>query len=454
MARISIIGAGSVMFSANLVRDLCATKSLWGSTVTLMDIDDERLSMIYRLAARYAKQMKAGLKFEITTDRKKALQEAEFVVCAVKVGGYEPMEKERKIAERNGYYRGIGDRVCDYYGGISAYYQLKFFNELAKDMEDYCPNAWLIETANPVFEGVNLITRETKMKTVGVCHGHFAYEQVMKRLGLKLKDVGVQMAGFNHCIWMTHFHFKGKDAYPLLDKWIEEKAQEYWKSDEYLRGTPWEAEQMSRGAVDMYRLYGLFPIGDTVRSASPWWHHTDLNTKKRWYGPTGGFDSEVGWQIYLKQREKTLKTMNKLASKTSASLTKQFPPVPSGEQHIPIIDAIANDKQKTLQLNIPNKGSIEGIADDVVVEIPVVVNARGIHSVHVGQLPNRLTEYVIMPRMKRMEKILQAFMEGDRKSLVLMVMEDPRTKTFQQASRLVEELLAQPWNSEAANHYR
>jgi len=454
MVQISIVGAGSVVFSGNFIRDLCLTKSLWGSTITLMDINKERLNVVYNLARRYKKETKADLKFKTTTNRKRALQGVDFVISTVKVGGYEPMETERKIAEGHGYYRGIGDRVCDYYGGFGAYHQLKFFLDLAEDMEDMCPDAWLIETANPVFEGTTLISRKTKIKVVGVCHGHFGYKKIVDILGLNPEDVRVQMAGFNHCIWMTHFLYKGKNAYPLLDEWIEKKAEDHWKSEEYLEGTPWDTEQMSPAAIDMYDKFGLFPIGDSVRSASPWWYHTDLETKQKWYGPTGGFDSEIGWSSYLNLLGEGLKKIHELARNPSASLTKAFPPVMSGEQHIPLIDAIANDKEAALELNIPNKGVILGIPDDVVVEIPVIASGRGVQGVHVGSLPKRLMLYVMMPRMLRMEQILQAFLEGDRKSLLLTIMEDPRTKSFEQSKALLEETLAQPWNSEAANHYK
>jgi len=454
MVQISLIGAGSVAFSGSFIRDLCVTKTLSGSTVVLMDISKERLNMVHKLATRYKNETKADLNFKTTTERKTALQDADFVVCTVKIVSYDNMETEREIAERHGYYRGIGDRVCDYYGGIGAYYQLKFFLDLATDMADICPDAWLVETANPVFEGVNLITRETKTKAVGVCHGHFGYKEMAKVLGLNPDDIRVQMAGFNHYVWMTDFMHEGRNAYPLLDEWIEKKAEDYWKSEKYLEGVPWESEQMSPAAVDMYSKFGLFPIGDTVRSAAPWWYHTDLETKKKWYGPKGGFDSEIGWSFYLNLHEKTLKKMDELARKRSIALTKEFPPEMSGEQHIPIIDAIANDRETMLQLNIPNKGAISGIPDDVLVEIPVVASGRGIQAIHVGELPRRLMLYVMMPRMRRMEQILQAFLAEDRKSLLLALMEDPRTKSIDQAEALLEDLLAQPWNSKAAEHYR
>lgn len=218
MPNIVLIGAGSASFSIALIRDIVLTGGLAGSRMTLVDINEERLNVALTLARRYSDEVNADLEFNATTDRKKGLEGADFVVCAVKIGGYDPLEAERKIAEEHGYYRGIGDRVSCYYGGIGAYHQLKFLMDLAQDMEAICPDAYLIQTANPVFEGTNIVTRCTKIKAVGVCHGHFHYRLVAKTLGLELEHVTAQMAGFNHYIWLTHFMYKGQDAYLTGDR--------------------------------------------------------------------------------------------------------------------------------------------------------------------------------------------------------------------------------------------
>ncbi len=454
MTVISIIGAGSVVFTGRLIVDLCLTKSLYGSKVVLMDINEERLNVMYQLATRYLRETKANLVIEKTLDRRRALEVSDFVINTVKVGGYEPMEEERRIAEKYGYYRGVGERVSDYYGGVGAYHQLKFFLELAIDMEKYCPDAWLIQAANPVFEGATLISRQTKIKVVGVCHGHLGYKDIVRKLGLNEEYVRVTMAGFNHNIWLKDFLYKGENAYPILDKWIEEKAEEYWNSEEYLKGLPWECEQLSKAAVETYKLYGLFPIGDTVRSASPWWFHKDLESKKKWFGPTGGFDSEIGWTLYLNFLKENLEKLYYLANNPSLKLTDFYPPTFSGEQHVPLIDAILNDKRTILQLNIPNNGIISGIPDNVVVEVPTVVDGTGVKGIHVGSLPKKIMLFNMIPRMLKMEQILQAFLEGDRTSLILMVAEDPRTKSFDDAKKVIEEQLKQPWNSETLKHYK
>jgi len=454
MIQIAVVGAGSVVFTGRLMVDLCLTRSLSGSSVVLMDIDKKRLKTMYTLATKYAREMNADLRIKKTTDTEEALSGADFVINTVKIGGYEPMEAERKIAEDYGYYRGLGDRVSDYYGGIGAFHQLEFFLDLANDVEEICPDAWLIQAANPVFEGATLMSRATKAKVVGVCHGHFGYTDVLRALGLGQEDVEVSMAGFNHNIWLVNFLHNGENAYPILDEWIEKDAEAYWKSDEYLNSPPWAIEQMSPAAVDMYRIFGLFPIGDTVRSASPWWYHTDLETKKRWYGPTGGFDSEIGWKMYLDFLGEVLDLLRVWSKDPAVTLTEVYPPTFSGEQHIPFIDAIANDRETRLQLNIPNKGAISGIPDDVVVEVPTLVDGTGVRAIHVGQLPRRLMLHVIMPRMLRMEQVLQAFLDGDKRSLFLMIAEDHRTRSIEDAKALLEEQLGQPWNSEAIKHYK
>jgi len=265
----------------------------------------------------------------------------------------------------------------------------------------------------------------------------------------------VLVAGFNHCVWMTRFLHKGKDAYPLIDRWIKDKSGKYWKSARFLRPrVPWEGEQLSPSAVDMYKMYGVFPIGDTIRSVSPWWHHTDLKAKKRWFGQMGGFDSKIGWSRYLELRERGWKKRQRLFSDPTASLTKEYPPTLSGESHIPIVDAIVNDRERVLELNIPNMGAISGIPDGVVVEVPAVVSGKGIRGMHVGELPKRLMLDVMMPRMLRMERILQAFLDGDSKGLLLETLEDHRSKSYERAKAMLEEILTQPWNEEASKHYK
>ncbi len=134
--------------------------------------------------------------------------------------------------------------------------------DVAHDMERICPDAWLIQSGNPVFDGCTLMTRETGIKVCGLCHGHYDYEEIARTIGIDPAKVTWQAPGVNHNIWLTHFIYEGKDAYPLIDEWIATKGEEYWRTHVAERT---HDAQMSRGAVHQYHMYGLFPIGDTVR---------------------------------------------------------------------------------------------------------------------------------------------------------------------------------------------
>jgi alpha-galactosidase len=452
MANIVLLGAGSSAFSIELLKDISMMPSLSGSTLSLVDIDQNRLEMAQSLVTSYCKESRLSLTVNAYTDRRYALEGAEYIICAVKIGGYEPLEKERIIAEEAGYYRGIGDRVSCYYGGIGAYHQLSFFEALARDMEELCPAAWLIETANPVFEGTNYIIRNTKVKTVGVCHGHNAYKDIAVELGLDPDKINSEIFGFNHCIWMTKFYYEGKDAYPILDEWIKTKAELYWKSDKYQNPNRiFSKDHLSPGALEAYRLYGVMPIGDTVRSATPWWTHTDHETKCKWYGKNGGFDSKPGWDSYLASKVTMQEKLSKICV-SGKSVIETYRPSETIEEHIPFIDSLANGFERNLILNVPNKGSIDGIPDDTVVEIPVICNATGIHNVKMGAFPFRLMNNVILPRLIAAQNIIQAYENHNRELLVLWLCNDARTRSYKQAKDLIDKLLVQPWNK-AANAY-
>lgn len=451
MTKITLIGGGSVIWSMTLVRDLSLTKGLGETTLTLMDIDEGRLAMSHSLASRYAAEVGSEITIDKTTSRERALEGAQFVVNAVKVDGYRFMEDERAIAEAHGYYRGIDDKVSDYYGGFAAYRQLDFFLSVANDMKRICPEAWYMQTANPVFEGTTAVHRETGVRTIGFCDGSLGYLKLAKTLGLDPAEVDVEVSGFNHCVWLTKFRHRGKDAYPLIDRWIERDSEAYWKSDEYF-AEPWN-DQMSRAAVEMYRLYGLVPVGDTTRSVSPWWFHTDLKAKERWFAQ-GGPDSEVGWTLYLNGLKRQAAERRALNEEQGKKITDAFPPEMSDEALAPFIEAMVAGKEKKAILNVPNNGAVEGIPDDAMVEMAVTLRDRSVVVEKPAALPRRLFIHVILPRLQRMERVLQAHREGDRQSLVLSVMEDHRSLSYAQAEGLVEDLLSQSWNSALKEHYR
>ena len=437
--KIAIIGAGSATFSAGIVRDLCVSPGLHGSHVAFMDIDSRRLENIAQMADRLNAQLGAGLRFSRTLDRETALRGADFVINTAQVGGHDWTEAQRSLAEKHGYYRGA--RLHDY--GQAA-----FFLEVARDVARLCPNAWLIQSANPVFEGCTLMHRETGIKVLGLCHGHYGYLEVAKVLGLEGGQVSAQVPGFNHWIWMTDFRYRGQDAYPLLDEWIATKAEAYWAETDNTR--TFSQNQMTRAAIHQYQLYGYMPIGDTPRMVG-WWYHTDLAAKQRWYGHLGGFDSEVGWGIYLTEIGRRIERVERAALDTSKPVTDTFPAVQSREQIVPIINALVNDVPGIYQVNIPNRGPlIQGFPEDLVVECQAVVSSAGIRGIAVPPLPRSLVASAMIPRWHRAELQVEALRQGDRNLVLHALLADPRTRSLEQAEGLLAEWLADPRNERVA----
>jgi len=435
--KLGVIGAGSATFSLGLIKDICLRESLAGSLVVLMDVDRERAEVMHRFAERYAGELGADVEFAATIEREAALRDADFVINTAQVGGHPGVERIRRFCDQRGYYRGLGIYRC---------LQVRMMVSVARDMERICPNAWLIQASNPLPEGCTAMTRETDIKVCGLCHGHYGYRGIATVLGLDPDKVRAQAVGLNHLIYLTHFEYDGRDAYPLIDEWIETKSEAYWR-DYHPR---YHENQMSRAAIEQYRLLGLMPVGDTPRRGG-WWFHTDLETKKRWYGELGGFDSEIGWGQYLEGLEKKVERIHAAANDPSARLTELFPPQRTGEQHFPLIDALVNDNRVELQVNVPNRGAIEGIPDDVVVEVPALCSRRGIQPYHVGRLPELVMLNSIWPRILHVERIVSLSLRPDRRMLLYTILDDHRTRSWDDAVAFCRDILASPELREMAS---
>lgn len=444
--KIAVIGAGSAQFSLGLVKDICLTPTLAGSMIHFMDINAERLDMIRKLASRYSNELGSELKIESTTDLYTALTDADFVINTAAVKSHHHQRATRELTAKHGYY----------YGGVNIgnFYQLRLMLDVARAMEEVCPDAWLIQSGNPVFEGCTLMTRETSIKVCGLCHGHYGVLSIADVLGLEIEkpsDLTWQAPGLNHNIWLTHFYYKGQDAYPLLDEWIETKGEEYWRTHVATRT---HDIQMSRGTIHQYQMFGLMPIGDSPRRGG-WWYHTDIQTKKHWFGePWGGPDTELARPVFVENLEKRVAQMTEIANDPKASLIEAFGADKTREQQVPIIDGLVNNNEGQFQVNVPNRGVLKGIPDDVVVELPAIVNKMGIQPILVDQLPPKIMYEQILPEWLDMERELLAFKTADRSMLLWNVLESPQTSSYDQAVEVLNDLLAMPGHEEMAAHYQ
>jgi alpha-galactosidase len=255
---------------------------------------------------------------------------------------------------------------------------------------------------------------------------------------------------------LTHFFYEGEDAYPLIDAWIETEGKQYWRTHVATRT---HDIQMSRGAVHQYQLYGLFPIGDTPRRGG-WWYHTDIDTKKHWFGePWGGPDTELARPLFVENLQERMAAIEQVLNDPQASLVELAGQAlggktMTGEQIVPIMDALVNNHKGEFQVNVPNRGALEGIPDDVVVEVPAVIDQMGIKPLHVGALPSKIMLGHVLPEWLGMERQLEAFKTGDRSMLLWSVLDSHQTRSYDQAVAVLDDLLTMDGHEEMAEIFK
>jgi alpha-galactosidase/6-phospho-beta-glucosidase family protein len=219
---------------------------------------------------------------------------------------------------------------------------------------------------------------------------------------------------------------------------------------------------MSPGAMDMYKFYGMLPIGDTVRNGT-WKYHYNLEIKKRWFGEFGGIDNEVErpklHELLRNARRRLIELSRQVELDPSVKLTEAFSEIfrkgkMSGELHVPFINAISNNKKVRLFLNVENQGTLKDFPDDLVMELPVWVDREGIHREKVEpDLTDRIKKFYLWPRILRMEWNLEAFFSKDKRVLEDILIRDPRTRSYEQVVAVIDEILNLPFNEELKRHY-
>lgn len=445
--KISLIGAGSAQFSLNLIRDLCLTPNLAGCTVSFMDIDLDRLDTAIKLCQRYADEVGIQLNLEKTTDRCESLDDANFVINTALVLGNAHMYEGIKIAKELGYRFGGSYHIMHDEPFWVNYYQFKFFEEITEDILKICPDAWHLLVANPVLAGTtHLMRKYPQARMIGLCHGYGGLFRVADVLGLEKDGLTYELPGVNHFIWLTKAFYKGQDFFPILDRWIEEKSAEYWQ-------TCPTCDDVGPKAVDLYKRFGAFPIGDTCNPGGgtwPWWYHTDKATEGRWKEAP-----DAWWEGHFKRVAGVPDDNQELAKDHSVKLIDFYPLRLSGEPMIPMIESIVCDIPRTFIVNTLNTGGyVPGIPRDFEVEIPAMVSKHGIQPVQTDGLSPALIAYALRDRVAPVEVELAAFEQGSRELLKQLILMDPWTQSEKQADYLLDAILSQSWNKEMRQHYK
>ena len=374
--KVTFMGAGSTVFSKNVLGDTMLCEAFHNCEIALYDIDAKRLEESYLLITKMNECINEGratVKNYLGVDeRKDALRNADFVVNAIQVGLYDPCTIiDFEIPKKYGLRQTIGDTLG--IGGIfRALRTIHVLKDFAKDMEEVCPNAWFLNYTNPMAMLTGYMLRYTKVKTVGLCHSvQCCSEGLLKALDMKDKLEGrlEKIAGINHMGWLLEITDKdGNDLYPEIRKRAKEK-------------------NAKEKHGDMVRFDYIDKLGYYCTESSE--HNAEYNP---FYIKPGREDLIEKFNIPLDEYPR--RCVNQIAG-----WQKQYEELMSGgevkhtrslEYASHIMEAIYTDKPYKIGGNVLNRGVISNLPYDACVEVTCLVDGRGIQPTYVGELPLQL----------------------------------------------------------------
>ncbi|MBR3781005.1 MAG: alpha-glucosidase/alpha-galactosidase [Clostridia bacterium] len=376
MIKITFMGAGSTVFARNVLGDCMCTPALRDSVIALYDIDEERLEDSYIILSAMNKNVNEGRakieKYCGVENRKDALRGATFVVNAIQVGLYDPCTIiDFEVPKKYGLRQTIADTLG--IGGIMRGLRtIPVLKDFADDMEEVCPDAWFLNYTNPMAILSGYMQRYTKIKTIGLCHSvQSCSKDLLNRLGMEDKLEGRKelIAGINHMGWLLEIEDKdGNDLYPEIRKRAVEMNDREKHSDmvrfEYIRNFGYYCTESSEHNAE----YNCFYIKDKYPELID-----RYNIPLDEY-PRRCVNQIAGWKA---EKERIL---------DNGQITHER----SGEYASYIMEAIVTGNPYKIGGNVLNTGLIDNLPADACVEVPCLIDGKGIHPCHVGKLPVQL----------------------------------------------------------------
>ena len=450
--KVSLIGAGSISFALGALQDMVLSEKLSREVeleIALMDIVDEYVERTYKYAIDMFTAFNHPAKIWKTTDLKSALDGSDFVIVAIEVERYHYWSQDFHIPRNYGSKQIYGENG----GPGSMFHTLRNLGpmlEIAKTMESVCPDAWFINYTNPEAKLIEAISKLTKIKAVGLCHGlDMGIHQLAEIMEMDVKDISVEGGGLNHFGFFTKIWNKNtkEDLYPLFQE-KEAKANRLAKFDHFC---------LSRA---MYRLYGYYPYpgtnhcGEYVSWANDFYAGESLQfrydplTETPWgkEGRTPDFVYSAGGysvdQELFNSDDLGGTWEDQAAHWTEEAYKFKKENVNRSEEYaIPIIEAIFFDEEIHLNaVNLPNNDAIKGLPDDMVVETQAIVNGNGIKLVPMAvPLPTAVIGAIHLQGMIH-RLMIEAFEEGSKTKLMQAVLLDPNAPTYYQAAAMIDEM--------------
>ena len=436
MAKITFMGAGSSIFAKNVLGDCMYSDSLADSQIALYDIDAGRLEESRQMIELLNKNIN-GAKTTVTAylgveNRQAALKNADFVVNAIQVGGYEPSTViDFDIPNKYGLRQTIADTIG--IGGIfRALRTIPVMLDFARDMEKVCPNAWLLNYTNPMSALTGAMLRYTDVKTIGLCHSvQVCSKSLLETLDMEYdeKIIRDHIAGINHMGWLLKITRDGKDIYPEIKAKAAEKMLE-WRA-----ATNKDDKSKNMTRLQMMQNFGYYITESSEHMAEymPYW------IKKQYPGLIDEFN--IPLDEYPRRCIEQIKNWKKQSKELleNPSLTHKR----SNEYGSTIMNAILTNIPAQIGGNVLNNGLISNLPAEAIVEVPCLINANGIQGCHVGALPEQLAA---LNRTSINVHLLtiEAAMTGKKEHIYHAAMLDPHTRaelTLDEIRNMCDEMI-------------
>jgi alpha-galactosidase len=423
MPKITLIGAGSVVFAKNILSDCLSYPELSGGSYFLFDIDEGRLRTAEKMAHQVAAAWKAKPNIVATTDPEVALEGADYAVNMIQVGGYEPCTvTDFEIPKKYGLRQTIGDTLG--IGGIfRALRTIPVMLEYAAIMEEVCPDVTFLNYVNPMAMNTWAMLEATDITTIGLCHSvQGSYQHLCHAIGVNPAEVNYTCAGINHMAFYLTLEHKGEDLYPRI---MEKVASREYYPD-------W----------DRVRLDMMLRIGYYITESSE--HFSEYGP---WYIKRDRPDLIERYNIPLDEYPRRCVAQNASWAGMAAELEagKGFDSLQrSSEYGSRIIHAMETGEPTVIHGNVLNYGLIDNLPEGCCVEVPCLIDANGIQPIKVGPLPPHLAA-MNRTNINVQELTVRAALENVKEYVYHAAMLDPHTGaelSLDQVWALVDDMFA------------
>lgn len=401
MVRIAFIGAGSVVFTRQLVSDILRFPELTDAHLALHDIDADRLSVAEASTRRVATQRGVTPAVSASTDRRATLAGADFVINMVQVGGVAATLRDLEIPAAHGLVQTIGDTTG--VGGIfRALRTFPVLESLTADMREVCPGAWLLNYTNPMAMNVwwaSVVAPD--IKVAGLCHSvYWTAHDLAALVGVPVEETRFRAAGINHQSWLLTWEHQGEDLYPRLREAIRR-----------------DSELERRVRVEIFRRIGFYPTETSEHSSEylPWFLRSARQIARYRLTPLeyAGIS-----RANLAQLEETRRVLD---------ADEDLPLEEAASEYAPqIIHSIVTGTRREVHVNVPNAGLIDNLPQGAVVEVPAIVDGSGIAPVAMGALPPQCAA-VNQPYASVCGLTVEAARRGDPVLVRQAALADPNT---------------------------